>query len=670
MGFSFSRLQASCLLPAGLLFFSLASSQPIIFQTPLSPRIANYDIGVRYEPSEHTLDGHETLSWHNASADIIHNLEMHLYLNGFRNDRSTFLRESGVGNRGGSLEKGGWGFSEIRSMRLSTGEDLTHAFRFIHPDDDNADDRTVIDLPLPRSLSPGDSVKLYIDFFAKLPQPPIARSGAKEEYALVGQWFPKMGVYLDGAWNCHQYHATSEFFADFGVYNVRMTVPEKNIVGATGLEVQAVKNHDGTVTHWYHAEDVHDFAWTTSPEFVEFTGKCENVDIRVLMQPDHRDQGPRHVAAAATAIKYFHDWYGVYPFPNLTVVDPRRGAGGSGGMEYPTLVTAGTVYGLPEGIREVENVIVHEFGHNYWYHLLASNEFEESWMDEGINTYTEMQIMRDAYGPEGEMINFCGVTLDGIAYNRLGYITLAAYDPTLRFAWQYYSEGSYGINSYSKPGLLLTTLQNYVGADMMRKVMRTYVDRWRFRHPKTKDFIAVVNDVTGTNFDWYFDQAIYSNAVLDYSVDKLEVTEVRKGKGYDFNLSTADPKLNGDSASSGRSDSVQQYLSEVALRRLGAFTFPVTVEIVFTGGEKLRVQWDGKELWKKYRYLRSEKVISATVDPDHLIPLDVNFTNNSKTLASQQLGITKTAVRILFWIQSILDQPELLNMINFLNGFF
>jgi len=161
---------------------------------------------------------------------------------------------------------------------------------FIHPDDDNAEDKTVFRLPLAKPLAPNDSIVVNIDFTAKLPQPPFARTGAKEEYFFVAQWFPKIGVYIDHQWNCHQFHANSEFFADYGVYNVKMTVPEKNILGATGLLVEKKPNGDGTATHFYHAEDVHDFAWTTSPEFVEFTGKTQDVEIRVLLQPDHVDQ--------------------------------------------------------------------------------------------------------------------------------------------------------------------------------------------------------------------------------------------------------------------------------------------------------------------------------------------------------------------------------------------
>ena len=143
-------------------------------------------------------------------------------------------------------------------------------------------------------------------------------------------------------------------------------------------------------------------------------------------------------------------------------------------MEYPTLITAGTIYGLPDGIRSVEVAIIHEFGHNYWYHLLASNEFEESWMDEGINTYSEFQIMNDRYGPVGDAIDFMGIKLNDMQLQRASYITNAnaSIDRTIRNGWEYYSGGSYGLNSYTKPGLLLTTLQNYLGRETMLKVMR------------------------------------------------------------------------------------------------------------------------------------------------------------------------------------------------------
>lgn len=657
-----------------VLFMSVRqlAAQPVLFPQPLSPRIANYDIEVKLAPDTRMLTGKEKLTWHNKSTDTITELQFHLYLNAFRNNQSTFMKESGGWARGNRIEKDGWGYVDVNRLTLASGEELTHMLAFIQPDDDNTEDRTVCSLPLPTPLAPNDSIVLHIDFTAKLPQPPLARTGAKEEFFFVAQWFPKVGVYINGKWNCHQFHANSEFFADYGVYNVRMTVPKANVVGATGVEVEVQDNGDGTATHYYHAEDVHDFAWTTSPEYRVHTDyvKTKDVEIRVLMQPDHDYQWLRHMEAAKAAVEYHQEWYGDYPYPNLTVVDPRRGAGGSGGMEYPTLITAGTTYGLPTGVRAVEVVIIHEFGHNFWYHLLASNEFEESWLDEGINSYTETQILEDKYGPKGDVINLFGIKINNIQMHRLRYLAAKDFDPTVRPAWGYYSGGSYGTNSYSKPALLLTTLQNYLGEEKMREIMRTYVARWRFKHPSSRDFINVVNEVSGQDLNWYFDQALYSNVVLDYSVDKVLTREVQKSRGYDFDFSTTskDSSLtNGHAASAAStngSDTASAqgksklYASEVHVRRLGQFKFPVEMVATFANGEKVRESWDGQETWHKFHYLKPTKLVSAAVDPDHEIVLDVNYTNNSKMVSASSLGTNKLSARFLFWMQFLLEQPE------------
>ena len=699
-----------------------AQGIPVLFPEPLSPRIANYNIDVRLDTEKRMLEGQELLIWYNKTPDTINELQFHVYLNAFRNSKSTFMIESGGGHRGYKIKKDGWGFTEVDRITLAYGqdfinsiqyihpkdahevmgysEDLTDHMEFIQPDNDNENDKSVFRLPLPKPLPPGEVVAVNIDFTAKLPTPPFSRTGAKEEYFFVGQWFPKIGVYNDGAWNTHQFHLNSEFFADFGIYNVRITVPEENIVGATGIEVCVQKNDDGTATHFYHAEDVHDFAWTTSPEFVEFTGKAQDVDIRVLLQPEHAYQGQRHLDAAKVAIEHFQDWYGDYPFPNLTVVDPRRGAMGSGGMEYPTLITVGfgTAYGLPEGIRLFEMVLIHEFGHNFWYHLLASNEFEESWMDEGINTYTEIQIMSDAYGPVGDMIDFLGIKINDRQLQRGQYINFADFDPIIRKAWEFYSGTSYGVNSFAKPGIVLTTLQNYLGMDLMKKIMRTYVERWRFKHPTSQDFFDVAIEVSGQDLNWFFEQAFYSRAEIDYSVDDVFTREVKEGKGYDFTLSTSEEdtsmtdgeveetesdeeevalveSASGDSASSETetADSLEakkkpkMYYSGVNVRRLGEFTFPVEIEVVFANGDSIRENWDGQEMWKKFRYTKPTRLVAATVDPDWKIPMDVNFTNNSRTVEKQRLGVNKLSARWMFWTQFLLDQPEFLNLFALIN---
>ncbi len=666
------------------LFYQPALSQniPVLFDPPLSPRMANYNIDVRLEADTRKLFGKQVLIWHNQSSDVITELQFHLYLNAFRNSESTFMKESGGQLRGHYIEKGGWGFSEVKKIAVVYDKDLLHRLRdvhpseapellaqavevteqmqFIQPDDSNVHDQTVFRIPLPRPLPPGEFIALHIDFLAQLPTPPFARTGAKEEYFMIGQWFPKVGVYIDGKWNTHQFHANSEFFADFGVYNVWITVPEKNIVGATGVEVSVTKNGDGTATHFYHAEDVHDFAWTTSPEFVEFKGQTHDTKIRVLMQPDHAQQGRRHVEAAILSIEYFQHFYGDYPFPNLTVVDPRRGAMGSAGMEYPTLITAGTVYGMPERLRLPELVIIHEFGHNYWYHLLASNEFEESWLDEGINTFSEIEIMNDLYGPAGDMIDLLGVKLNTQQFHRARYISGYDRDPTIRRAWEYYSTGSYATNSYSKPGLILITLKNYLGEQAMGEIMRTYFVRWRFKHPKSQDFFDIVNEVAGQDMSWFIEPAFYSNAHIDYTIAASSTREVKSPRGFDFMMNSDEDTTAGGDADS-KSSTEAEFESTVTVRRLGDFKMPVEIEVVFANGDTIREHWDGQELWKKYRYRKPARLVYAAVDPDNKILLDINFTNNSKTVKKQRLGVNKLSARLLFWMQFLMEQPEVLN---------
>ncbi|KAA3610611.1 MAG: M1 family peptidase [Calditrichaeota bacterium] len=629
------------------------SAQPVIFENPLSPRIANYDIDVELDTSNRMLHGRETLTWFNKTDTPVQDLHFHLYLNAFRNSQSTFMIESGGRHRSNLIDKDGWGYIDIDSITID-GSDVSEYIEFLQPDTDHPHDKTVCRIPLFHILKPGQSVNIEIEFTAKLPTPPFARTGAKAEYFFAGQWFPKIGVFENGVWNCHQFHVNTEFYADFGVYDVRINVPAGNIVGATGLEVEIIENENGTATHVYHAEDVHDFAWTTSPNFVEFRGREQDVDIRVLMQSDMAYQGERHLEAAKFSVRYFQDWYGDYPFPNLTVVDPRRGAFGSGGMEYPTLITAGTIYGLPAGVYLPELVILHEFGHNYWYHLLASNEFEEAWLDEGINSYTEAKIMDHIFNDAGA-INMGAVQLSNKQFHRLRYLFFADYDPMLKHGWKYYSGSSYGANSYSRPAVILLTLDNYLGADVMRNAMQEYVKEWSFKHPKTNDFINVISRVAGQDLNWYFDQILYSNATLDYSVASIYSREVKKNRGVDFD----DLEENATSDSLEVKE-IKQYESGIGVRRLGEFIFPVEIELTFADGEKIREKWDGKDLWKRYKYVRESKLISATVDPEQKILIDMNFSNNSRTLSSKDHGLKKVAIRMLFWLQSFLEMPELL----------
>lgn len=661
-----------CFLFACLLLLSVqAQARQIIFPRPLSPRIANYAISVKLDAKKKMLQGKETLRWTNTSRDRISELQFHLYLNAFENSKSTFMTESGGQNRGFSLEAGDWGWIDITSMGVLDGDELKSKMEFIHPDDDNAADQTVVKVPLSRPVLPNQTITLDIDFTAQLPKV-FARTGYSQDFFMVGQWFPKIGVYepagmryaTKGQWNCHQFHANSEFYADYGVYDVDMTVPNSYVLGATGILQHDSENPDGTRTYFYHAEDVHDFSWTASPLYKVVEDQWKNVSIRLLVQPDHAFSiAQQYIQSVKAALQYFDGHVGKYPYPNITIVDPQWGGLGAGGMEYPTLITGDALWGLPSSVRLVELVTIHEFGHQYFYGLVGSNEFEEAWLDEGINQYCETRIMDATYGAKTAAFDFMGFHAGDLEFTRSGYTGMRnpKIAPTFANAWDY-KAGGYGNLTYNKTATFLTTLDRMIGRPVMDEAMKTYFERWKFKHPCSRDFIDVINEVVrkhhgekfGKDLQWFFDQVLYGTDVCDYELTSVQVQMVFGGRGVvDSAGIKITPKQRYDAKKA------PSYESRILVSRLGEVKMPLDVLVHFDNGKEVREHWDGQARWKEFTYNGPEKAVWAKVDPDDVLAIDINVINNSKTTEPISQPLWKYTAKFLFWIQNVLQYSAL-----------
>jgi aminopeptidase N len=339
------------------------------------------------------------------------------------------------------------------------------------------------------------------------------------------------------------------------------------------------------------------------------------VQMRILMQPAHWSQVGRHEKILRESLEHFESWYGPYPYKTITLVDPEPDSA-AGGMEYPTFITGDTSWFMPDGVHLPELVVEHEFGHQYWYGMVATNEFEDAWMDEGINSYTEVKVLDSILGKPTSILNLAGATMSERGAQRMSFIGVADLDPIAQKAYDYYSGNSYSGITYGKTASVLLTLEGIIGEDAMAKAMRTYFMKYRFTHPTQEDFLKTIEEVSGKNLRWYFDQAIYGSPVLDYKVSRIESFPVhwfeeKKGafhKNEDKNI---------------------VYRSYVWLQRKEDFILPVEVEIKFDNGEKVREHWDGVGRWTKFTYEKKAKVESAEIDPDHKIQLDRNDFNNS-----------------------------------------
>jgi len=619
--------------------------------------VASYTITARLDAEAHRVAGRETIRWRNPSRTAVSELCVHLYLNAFSNSASSWLRRAEPEDVAALADGSRWGWIEIDRLEAG-GADLLAGLAFASPDDGNRDDRTVARVPLPRPVGPGETVEIAAEFTSQLPRV-VARTGYHRDFHLVAQWFPKLGrMERDGTWNCHQFHRASEFSADFGDYDVTLDVPERFVVGATGRRVATRRGEGGRTTHRYVQEGVHDFAWTAWPDFVEQLETLRvpglpEVEVTLLLRPETVRFRARYLAALFHGFRGFGELYGAYPYTTLTMVDPPWGADAAGGMEYPTFITTGTKVLSPLLSQDPEGVTVHELGHQWFYGLLATDEVQESYLDEGINTYATARVMAEAYGPEtwtfrawDVPVPFRGVVKEHPVDVRTRYFRRPRVEPPARTTWGYLDHAAFRQLTYDKTALVFAQLERLLGERTMEAGMRDLAAAWRFRHPKTADVVGSLSRAAGQDLGGYFRQTLYGAEVLDFEV-AAATSRRRRGPIGVFGEG-------GERQARAAGEDLVGWESEVVVRRLGGVRLPVVTELVFADGRRARARWDGQERWVRFR-VRGPRLAYAEVDPDETLLLDVDRINNSRRVEPDRRAARRWGQRVRFWIQSFLE---------------
>jgi hypothetical protein len=608
-----------------------------------SPRNANYTITARLDPSTRTLTGRETIRWSNITAAPTSELRFHLYWNAWRNADSTWLRERRRSGNAKAPEVDDWGAIDVTTLTLkqASGDvDLKGRMAFIAPDDGNLLDRTLMTVPLPAPVEPSGTIELYVEWTGRVPRP-FARTGVigSDEF-FIAQWFPKLGVLEDGGWNAHQFHQATEFYSDFGVYDVRLNLPAIYWVGASGTRVNWTENADDTETHHYRGEDIHDFAWVASPDVIDHETEfvhptLPKVALRFLIRPERRGQLDRYAAITRATLQRYGEWFGPYPYANLTIVDPAFQSQ-SDGMEYPMLFTGRARWLAPAAVQTPEMTTAHEAGHQWWYGMVATNETEHAWMDEGINTYATARVLEEVM-PENRVEQryfggFVPWAFPDVPFTRLDNDRISGYrdnpeaDVPAAPTWRYWPATA-SLISYNKTSLWLHTLERHLGWPTMQRVLATYFERWRFRHPKPEDFFAIVNEVSGRDLTWFIDQVYRTSNTFDYGVQDLIAERLPDGR----------------------------HRTTVVARRYGEASFPVDVVTTFATGESVREAWDGRDRRAVYVYERETEARQAQVDPDRVLLLDVDYTNNSRAVRPRgREASLKWALVWMRWLQEVM----------------
>jgi hypothetical protein len=302
----------------------------------------------------------------------------------------------------------------------------------------------------------------------------------------------------------------------------------------------------------------------------------------------------------------------------------------------------------------MEASVIHEFVHNYFMAVVASNEFEEAWLDEGITQFYEGEIM-DCYYGEGSLVNFFGYKKNDSEQDRLNYTQ--SYNPAIstidNFAWRYPSY-TYGTMVYDKASTMMRTLKGMMGDEHFDNAMKSYFNKYQFKHPSGRDFAAVVNEEVasmnnpdlGQNLDWFFNSMLRTDEVCDYKLTKI-VNRRQNNVKHGF-FDTGLEKLFMDK------DTVSEITSSIYVQRMGTMVMPVEVLVTMEDGSTRLLKWNGKERCKEFVITGTQRVVSAQIDPENKIACDVDIINNSVTKESSGTNpIWKYAVKFLFWLENI-----------------
>jgi hypothetical protein len=495
-------------------------------QTDYWQQQVDYNIKVSLNDKQHSLKGDLSLDYTNHSPDTLTYIWFHLWPNAYKNNSTALAKQLATDKESQKkLTTREPGYIDSLQFKINGQPAQTEN------DTANID---IVKLILLQPLLPGQRISITTPFYVKLPNY-YSRSGYSDQQFMICQWYPKPAVYDRTGWHAFPYLDQGEFYSEYGSFRVNITVPAEYVVGSTGtLETTpelnkykqiGIENNKGLKeiayktstpgkkkTLQYYGDHIHDFAWFASKSFIIRydtlqLAEGDTVNVFSYGQPAGNKQWKNSISYIKDAVRHYSNWIGRYPYP---VVQAVEGPGNlsSGGMEYPmiTLITSPKA-----GAEEMDAVITHEVGHNWFYGILGSNERDHPWMDEGINTYFQFRYEAEKYRTNslfGPMIpkdvkELPETDFQSRIYNVLN--SIPAKEPINTPSTGFTNKDEYGIVIYVKTAVWLYLLEQAIGRDTLDKGLQAYFTDWQFRHPTPEDFKKELEKASGKNLDSLFE---------------------------------------------------------------------------------------------------------------------------------------------------------------------
>ena len=540
-----------------LFFISL----DVLAQKAYFQQKVDYTIQVKLNDTKHMLSAFETLVYSNNSSDSLHFIYFHLWPNAYRDRNTAFSRQL--------LEQGN------RNFFFAKDEDRGYIDSLDFRADNNSlkvvyleNNPDICQVYLAEALAPGVQITLTTPFRVKIPSAAFSRLGHENQAYYISQWYPKPAVYDANGWNPMPYLDQGEFYSEFGSFDVSISLPKNYVLAATGdrvpddseeaflqKKIQETEQKIKTLatdsffkdlsfppserqfkTVRFKQENVHDFAWFADKRYHVLKGEMvlphskSSVNTWAYFTDSGIELWKDAIEYISDATYYYSLWNGDYAYNQVSAVEGAIAAGS--GMEYPNI----TVIGQTSSPSELDIVITHEVGHNWFYGMLGSNERKNAWMDEGLNSFNEMRYVRKKY-PRATLATLIGrdstfrlLHLNQYPHSYSYYLAYAmsasqGLDQPCAMPSEAFTEMNYGAIVYSKTALLFNYLMNYMGENDFDIAMQFYFNQCKFKHPKPADLRKTLEYFSEKNLSWFFDDLIGSTKKLDYKITGVSKQE-------------------------------------------------------------------------------------------------------------------------------------------------
>jgi len=592
---------------------------------------ADYKLMVRLDEQSNEISGTVVLTYTNNSPDKLPFIWMQLDQNLFKEDsRGHAIIPPGGSRSGAHGQKfdGGYKIKSVKILSVEKGKTVEkNAEHFIED--------TRMQVYLPNELSPGGGqLRLKVEYSFISPDYGSDRMGilnsVNGKIYSVAQWYPRMCVYDDvSGWNSIPYLGPSEFYLEYGDYDISITVPANHMVVSSGELVnpqdvytpeqqqrwKAAAQSDKTVmirsaaevsnpdsrpkgkqelTWNFKLKNARDAAWASSAAFIIDaarmnlqSGKKSMAISAYPVESDGNDAWGRSTEYTKASNEFNSKKWLEFPYPAATNV-----ASIAGGMEYPGIVFCGA----KSKSGDLWGVTDHEFGHTWFPMIVGSNERLYAWMDEGFNTFINSLASEDfnngEYRPAKSDMHALGKVL-----------TNPGFEPVMSSP-DNMKENSIGLLAYYKPAIALGILREQIlGKERFDRAFKTYIDRWAYKHPTPDDFFRTMENVSGENLNWFWRAWILNNWKLDQGVVDMKYVN------NDFKLGAL-----------------------ITIENLDKMAMPVILEIKTKSGKVNRLKLP-VEVWERnirftFNYPSTEEIVSIVSDPDKVFP-DSNPVNNA-----------------------------------------